>query len=95
MVVGIASVTFRLHDCRSLKAKRKIVKSIIARTRNRFNVAAAETGMNDHHQSAQIGLATVGNDRSYVNAKLDKMLNLIESLGLAEVVATDLEIFNT
>jgi len=36
MVAGLGVITFRLHDCRSLKGKRKIVKSIIARLRNNF-----------------------------------------------------------
>ncbi|MBW1899553.1 MAG: DUF503 family protein, partial [Deltaproteobacteria bacterium] len=33
MVVGIGKIVFRLHDCRSLKAKRKIVKAITSRLR--------------------------------------------------------------
>ncbi|MDI6687210.1 MAG: DUF503 family protein, partial [Desulfobacterales bacterium] len=37
MVVGSGIITFRLHDCRSLKGKRKIVRSIISRLRNNFD----------------------------------------------------------
>ena len=92
MVVGIGIITFRLHDCRSLKGKRKIVKSIIHRTRNQFNVSMAEIGSNDVYQRAEIGFALVGNNNRLVNSKLDKIINMTEALGLAELIDTELEI---
>ncbi|MFZ0133146.1 MAG: DUF503 domain-containing protein [Desulfobacterales bacterium] len=92
MVVGIGIVTFRLHDCRSLKTKRGVVRSIIAQVRNKFNVSVAETGANDMHQRAEIGFALAGNDRQVINSKIDKVFNLIEDLGLAEVIDTEMEI---
>ena len=92
MVVGIGIITLRLHDCHSLKAKRKIVKSIVSRLRNNFNASVAETGKNDIHQRAEIGLCLIGNDKTLINSKLDKAFNLVEDLGLAEVIDTELEI---
>jgi uncharacterized protein YlxP (DUF503 family) len=94
MVVGIGVLTFRLHDCRSLKAKRKVVKSMIARIRNQFNITMAEVGANDVYQRAEIGFALVGNDHSVINSKMDKVINMAEDLGLAELVDTDLEIMH-
>ncbi|NIW96613.1 MAG: DUF503 family protein, partial [Phycisphaerae bacterium] len=70
MVVGIGIITFRLHDCRSLKGKRKVVKSIISRLRNNFNASVAEIGSNDVHQRAEIGFSLVGNDQSIINSKI-------------------------
>ncbi len=92
MVVGLGNIRLRLHDCRSLKGKRKVVKSIIQRIRNNFNVSVAEVGSNDIHQSAEIGFALVGNDRTVINSKIDKIFNLTDALGLAEVIDTDMEI---
>lgn len=94
MVVGIGIVTFRLHDCRSLKGKRRVVKSIIAQVRNKFNASVAEVGMNDVHQRAEIGFSLVGNDRQVINSKIDKIFNMIEELGLAEVIDSEMEIIN-
>jgi len=94
MVAGLGIITFRLHDCRSLKAKRKVVKSIISRLRNNFNVAVAEVGSNDIYQRAEIGFAVVGNDRTAINSKIDKIFNLAEELGLAEVIDSQMEIIN-
>ena len=83
MVVGIGIITFRLHDCRSLKGKRKVVKSIISRLRNNFDASVAE-----------IGFSLVGNDQAIINSKIDKMVNLAEDLGLAEIIDTEMEIIH-
>jgi uncharacterized protein YlxP (DUF503 family) len=94
MVVGIGNITFRLHDCRSLKGKRKIVKSIINQLRNHFNASVAEVGANDIHHRAEIGFSLVGNDKKIINSKIDKMFNLADDLGLAEIIDTEMEIIN-
>jgi uncharacterized protein YlxP (DUF503 family) len=94
MVVGIGIVTFRLHDCHSLKGKRKIIKSIINQVRNKFNVSVAEVGSNDIYQKSEIGFSLVGNDRQVMNSKIDKIFNMIEDLGLAEIVDTEMELIN-
>lgn len=94
MVVGIAIITFRLYECRSLKSKRKIVKSIIGQVQSKFNVSIAEVGSNDIYQRSEIGFSLVGNDRQVVNSKIDKIFNMIDALGLAEIIDTEWEIIH-
>ena len=94
MVVGLGIITFRLHDCRSLKGKRKVIKSIIKQMQNRFNISVAEVGANDVHQRAEIGFALVGNDRMVINSKADKVFNMVDDLGLAEMIDSEMEILN-
>ena len=94
MVVGIGTITFRLHDCRSLKGKRKVIKSIISRMRNSFNASVAEVGSNDIHQRAEIGFSLVGNDKALINSKIDKIFNMVEGLGLAEIIDSEMEIIS-
>jgi len=94
MVVGIGIITFRLHDCRSLKGKRKIVKSIVAQIGNHFNASVAEVGSNDIYQKAEVGVAMVGTSRQVINSKIDKLFNMADALGLAELIDTEMEIFN-
>ena len=94
MVVGSGLITLRLHDCRSLKAKRKVVKSMINRLRNNFNASVAEVGSNDIYQKAEIGFSLVGNDAALINSKIDKIFNLAEDMGLAEIVDTEMEIIH-
>lgn len=94
MVVGFGVMTFRLHECRSLKTKRGIVKTIINQIRKNFNASVAETGANDIHQRAQVGFALAGSDQKVINAKIDKILNFVEDLGLAELVDSEFEIIH-
>ena len=94
MVVGTGLIILRLHDCRSLKGKRKVVKAMISRLRNNFNLSVAEVGANDIYQRAEIGFSLVGNDGSLINSKIDKIFNLAEDLGLAEIIETEMEIIH-
>lgn len=94
MVVGVGCMTFRLHQCGSLKGKRKVVKAIVARIRNHFNASVAEVADNDIYQRAVIGVCMMGSDRRMINAKLDKLFNFAESLGLAEMIDNELEIIS-
>lgn len=94
MVVGVCSLRLSLHEVFSLKQKRSILKKIIERTRNKFPVSIAEVGDNDVWQSAKIGFSIVGNDRVYVNSLLDKVVDHIESLYLAEIIDQQMEIMS-
>jgi uncharacterized protein YlxP (DUF503 family) len=94
MIVGVGAITFRLHDCHSLKEKRRVVKAVIAKLRNNFNASVAEVADNDVHQQAVVGFSMVGNDKAVINSKVDKMFNLAEELGLAEVVDTEMELIS-
>ncbi len=92
MVIGTGTITFNTNHCHSLKEKRKIVKSILARVRNTYNVSIAEVDLNDVHKRAEIGFAFVGNDRRRINSNIDKMFEFIDNLSLAEIVDTQVEI---
>ena len=93
-MIGLGRIVYRIHDCRSLKGKRKVVKAIIARLRNRFKASVAEVGATEVYQRAEIGFSMVGNDRALINSKVDKFFNQAEDIGLAEVIDSEMEIFN-
>lgn len=94
MVVGTLKIEFHVHDNRSLKGKRKIVKSMVGKVKHRFNVAIAEIGSNDKWQKIELGISTIGNDRRHVDSSLMNVLAFLESLYLAEIVDSKTEIFN-
>ena len=91
MVIGILEVTLAIPAA-SLKEKRSVLKRILNRSRNKFNVAAAEVDSQDHISSGVIGFTTVGNDARYLRSTLDKILNFIEDLYLAEIVHQEMNI---
>ncbi len=94
MVVGTLKLSLYIHNNHSLKEKRKVVKSVVARVRNKFNVSVAEVGSNDKWQMIELGISAVGNDRRFVNSSLDTILSFLESLYLGEIVDSSIEILN-
>ncbi|MFC1534815.1 DUF503 domain-containing protein [Thermodesulfobacteriota bacterium] len=94
MVVGTMIIELYLHDNRSLKGKRKILRSMVDKIKNKFNVAIAEIGSNDKWQKIELGISTVGNDKRHVDSSLNNVLAFLESLYLAEIIDSRMEIFN-
>ncbi|MBI5492145.1 MAG: DUF503 domain-containing protein [Deltaproteobacteria bacterium] len=94
MVVGVCRISLMIHGNHSLKEKRMVLKSLMEKVRNRFNVAIAEVGDNDLWQRAELGLSAVGNDRAFVNSSIDKVMNFIEGLHTAEVLDHAIEFIN-
>jgi uncharacterized protein YlxP (DUF503 family) len=59
--------------CRSLKGKRGIVKSILARARNRFNLSGAEVDRQDDWGTAILGFASVSGSRLRARQILEQL----------------------
>lgn len=94
MVVGLCHITLLIHDNRSLKGKRQVLKGIIEKVKHRFNASVAEVGSHDLWQRAEIGLAVVGSDAPFVNSVVDKAVLYIEDMQTAEVVDHRIEIIH-
>jgi uncharacterized protein YlxP (DUF503 family) len=94
MVVGALRIEFMMSDNRSLKGKRKVVRSMIDKVKSRFNVAIAEVGSNDKWQKIELGISAVGNDRRHIDSSLNRVLNFLDALYLAPIVDTEIEIIN-
>jgi uncharacterized protein YlxP (DUF503 family) len=92
MVIGVCRLHLRIPESHSLKEKRHVIRKLIDRVRHRFNVAISEVDDNDLWQRAQIGFCTIGNDRRFVNSSLDKIIDFIEKMYLAEVIEKEMEI---
>ena len=92
MIVGAAAVEIHIHGSQSLKQKRGVVRSIAQRVRNRFNVSVAEVGGQDTWQRAVLGLSAAGSDATALRRVLERALDFIEDLHLAEVVGQDIEL---
>ncbi|CAG0981404.1 hypothetical protein MYXO_01875 [Myxococcaceae bacterium] len=94
MIVGAALIEIHVHGSQSLKEKRGVVRSMLQRIRNRFNVSAAEVDGQDTWQRATLGVVSVGRDARELRAVLDRVVAFAESTGLAEVTNSDVEILN-
>lgn len=78
MVIGACEITLHLPECHSLKDKRQIIKSVMARVRNQFEVAIAEVDENDRWQIAKLGLSCVSNSSQHTGEVLERVQRYIE-----------------
>jgi hypothetical protein len=94
MIVGICHLDVIIPENHSLKGKRQVIKKIIDRVRNRFNISIAEVGDNELWQRSQLGISLVGNDRRFVNSYLDRVINFIEAMNIVDIAHSELEMLN-
>ena len=77
MIVGVCTIVLEIPASHSLKDKRRVVKSILAKVRNKYNVSIAEVDANDVWQSAVLGIACVSNDATRAHRLLIKIVEMI------------------
>lgn len=77
MIVGACRVVLHIPGSHSLKDKRQVLKSTIARVHNQFNVAVAEVEEQERWQTAVLGIAVVSNDTQHANEVLSNVVNFI------------------
>jgi uncharacterized protein YlxP (DUF503 family) len=94
MIVGAALVELHVHGSQSLKQKRGVVRSIVQRVRNRFNVSVAEVGGQGTWQRASIGLSAAGTDERVLRNVLEGAVGFIENLHLAEVLGSEVQVLD-
>ena len=78
MVVATCVIKLNLHGSRSLKDKRRILKSILSRLQRSFNLAVAEVDSQDIWQTAVIGIVSVGNDSGHLHGMMEKAVRWIK-----------------
>lgn len=91
MVVGILDIHLRLPCARSLKDKRQIVKSLLARIRSTYGASAAEVDLNDVRQRARLGVAYVAGTEFQARKVLSSIQKTLECLPDAEVIDMNVE----
>jgi uncharacterized protein YlxP (DUF503 family) len=86
MVVGVCRVTLHLPASHSLKDKRQVVRSLLARLQNRFHLSVAEVEDQDRWQVATLGLVCVSSSANIVDGVLTHALDYIEDMRLDAMV---------
>jgi hypothetical protein len=78
MIIGACTITLYIPAARSLKEKRKVVKSLLARVRNEYNVSIAEVDEQDTWQTAVLGVSCVSTSQRYAHGQLEAVVRFIE-----------------
>jgi uncharacterized protein YlxP (DUF503 family) len=92
MIIGTGKVYLKADWCHSLKEKRMVVKSILSKTKNKFNVSISEIEAQDIHNYIVLGFATVTNSNAHAQSTLQSIFNFIEENCEAELVDYFIEI---
>jgi len=93
MVIGACCLRLHLPACNSLKDKRGRLKPLLARLHREFNVAAAETDLQDVWQSAEIAVVAVANEAGHVQSQLETIVAWVEhNRPEVEVLETQIEL---
>jgi len=92
VAVGILRLTLYLPESRSLKDKRRVLRSVKDRLRGQFNVSVAEVDHLDLWQKATVAVALVSKDARHADRLLQKVLDRVESYRLADIIDVKTEI---
>jgi uncharacterized protein YlxP (DUF503 family) len=84
-----AKLTFYISGSQSLKDKRQIRRSLIEKTRQKFNVSIAEVGTQESHKVLTIGIAAVSGDAAHAQQSIDNVISFMDRQIDAEL--TDIE----
>ena len=91
MIVGLLQFDVHLPNAQSLKDKRSVVKSLKDQLRGRFNVAVAEVAPSEKWQRATVGVAAVGEDRTYVQGLLTQVTEWVRNTRTVELIRIEQE----
>ena len=75
MFVGTLELWLTIPESRTLKDKRRVVKSLKDRLGGKHNISIAEVDELDEHRRATLGIAMVANDRRFLDSCLSKIVD--------------------
>ena len=90
--VAVGTVELHLPDVDSLKGKRRILKGLKEKVRQRFEVSVAEVNHQDTWQRATLAVACVSQDSRHANEVISKALDFIEASVEGHVIDVQIEI---
>jgi uncharacterized protein len=78
MIIGSCVITLHIPAAHSLKEKRQVIKSLIKRVQNEFNVSIAEVDAQDCWQQAVLGVACISTSQRHAHSQLEAVVHFIE-----------------
>ncbi|MGB9695284.1 MAG: DUF503 domain-containing protein [Caldisericaceae bacterium] len=79
MRIGLCTIDIEVLDSFSLKEKRSVVLSLLAKIRASYNVSVAEVGKLNSLRYAQLAIVSVNTEGSHLNSTLASVVTFIES----------------
>jgi uncharacterized protein YlxP (DUF503 family) len=92
MLIGLTKFELHLPPARSLKDKRRVVKSLVERLHERYRVSVMESGFHDLHQRAEVSIAYLAGSESELDRMAAEMRRLVDGADEAMVGKWDDEV---
>ena len=92
MLIGLTKFELHLPHSRSLKDKRRVVKSLLERLHERYRVSVMESGFHDLHQRAEVSVAYLAGSESELDRMAAEMRRLVDAADEAMVGKWDDEV---
>ncbi|MBE2270330.1 MAG: DUF503 domain-containing protein [Anaerolinea sp.] len=93
IAIGLCTLELHLPGVESLKDKRSILKSLLKRLHNTFNVATSEVDYHDTWDASVIAIVTVTTSTHHIDQTLSTIINWIEkNYPDAQIVNQEIEI---
>ena len=93
IVAGVLVLWGAVSIVNSLKEKRMVVKSLVEKTRHKFNASVAEVDLQDEHKMIVIGFACVSNEKRHANSQIQHILDFMEKNTEAELISAEYDVF--
>ena len=84
-----AKLTFYIPHSASLKDKRQVCRSLVDKTRQKFNVSVAEVDTQEIHQTLTIGVAVASGDVAHAQQSVDEIIRFMEEHANAELTGVE------
>lgn len=91
MIVGLLTLDLHIPAANSLKSKRMVIKSLIQKIKNKFNVSVAEVDAQNLWQRSVIGIAYVSNETVMINRVFEKIRTHVNNTHSVELINSDME----
>ena len=93
MIVGLCKIKLRAPESQSLKQKRSVVKSLVAKLRRKFNISVSEIENQDSWQMITLGISSVSSSQAHIHQIFNNIILFIEKERLdAEILDYEIEL---
>jgi len=89
MITVSVKLTFHISHAQSLKDKRMVARSLIDKTRKKYNASVSEVDTQDVHQILTLGVAVVSGENSHARNMMDDIVRFMERNADAELVSVE------
>ncbi len=93
MIIGTLQLELHFFRPQSLKEKRVLLKSLLSRLRQRFNISVSEIDGMDLWQKSVLAIAAIGGEKRHINQVLDQVTDFVHEERELEIINQHMEFF--